>query len=221
MPDLSAVWPKIVGHEIEIGRAGCVPVKIDSDWRRFRNTYTIYDDSADPAKVEELRLNARDLVYLFPDTVEGLEKLGVRVKRILEHPIKNQGDVVAWAESIFNTGPTGKTEKAFSTQALAPAKVRKIRVRAETPTEPEPEPEPAEPERELLPTEKVTASGKRLGRPRKDGLLQGSPEAVEADKLKKKEYQRKRRAAASKTVATVTAITNAKPKRLIRRPKTA
>jgi hypothetical protein len=208
MPDLSMVWDKIIGQkDVTIGNSGYIPVKVDADseWLMFRNTYTIFSDTADPEKVEKLRHNAYDLVNLYPGTLDGLAKLGVRVSRLLNHVIKSQADVIAWQESIFNTGPVGKTEKGFHTQALS--RVKAARKPRATKKAPAPKPAPA-------PASKVV-----LGRPRKDGLVQGSPEAKAADAAKKKEYQRNRRAAARKTVATVTAIADAPKRRLIRRPK--
>jgi hypothetical protein len=49
-------------------------------------------------------------------------------------------------------------------------------------------------------TKATTTTGKRLGRPRKDGLPPGSPEAKAADRQKRSQYQRARRKAARQDV---------------------
>jgi hypothetical protein len=96
-----------------IGRAGCIPVYDGTKhtWSVFRNTQTIYpgvENVADPDKVDALRRNALSLLEHYPDTVLQLEKLGVRVKALLNRPITNYEDVVSWANSMFNLGPTSK-----------------------------------------------------------------------------------------------------------------
>lgn len=108
------VWAKILQTMDEnpahpTGCAGCIPV-YDGQWRVFRNALTIYDgaeNAADPAKVDVLRQNVVDLLDHYPDTIKQLEKLGARVRGLLNRQIKTQADVQAWADSMFNSGPTG------------------------------------------------------------------------------------------------------------------
>jgi hypothetical protein len=106
--NITEAWQKITGDEsIEFGRAGWIPV-YDGEWRVFRSTQIIWpgmEISSDPAKVDKLRQNALELLAAFPDTIPQLEKLGIRVKALLNHPIVNQADVITWAGSIFNQGP--------------------------------------------------------------------------------------------------------------------
>lgn len=115
----AAVWTKIVTSMVGGGKthdfviasyAGCIPVW-DEGWRVFRNSLTIYpgaENSADPAKVDALRENTKSLLEHYPETVGQLEKLGVRVRALLNKPITDFEGVVTWANSIFNTGPVSK-----------------------------------------------------------------------------------------------------------------
>jgi hypothetical protein len=87
-----------------------VPVLDDTSgvWRVYKNSYVIYEGAEtalDPAKVDLLRQNVQSLLERYPTTVPGLEKLGVRVKALLQRQIKTYEDVEAWASSIFNIGP--------------------------------------------------------------------------------------------------------------------
>jgi hypothetical protein len=112
--DLSATeaWEKIYGPT-KLGRAGLIPV-YDTDeglWRIFRNTVTIWpgmENAVDPDKIDVLRGNVNSLMERYPDTIPQLEKLGVRVKSLLNRQIKTHADVVTWAESFFNVGPSSE-----------------------------------------------------------------------------------------------------------------
>jgi len=117
--EATTVWTKIVSsmgggksHDFVILRyAGCIPVHDEGVWRVFKNTLTIYpgaENCADPAKVDALRENAKSLLEHYPETVPQLEKLGVRVRALVNKPITDFEGVVAWALSIFNTGPVSK-----------------------------------------------------------------------------------------------------------------
>jgi hypothetical protein len=115
-------WLKITGQEVKLGRAGYIPVWDGEGWRLFRNTVTIYENvenAADPVKVEQLRLNTRSLLGMFPETVPHLERLGLRVKRLLNNPIQTPDDVATWAKSTFNVGPVSEPEQIGQAQALA------------------------------------------------------------------------------------------------------
>jgi hypothetical protein len=105
--NITEAWQKITGTDAQMGRAGWIPV-YDGGWRIFRSTHTIWpglENLADPNEVDRLRHNAMSLLDHYPETMNQLEKLGVRVKGLLNKPIKTQADVAQWAESIFNTGP--------------------------------------------------------------------------------------------------------------------
>jgi hypothetical protein len=64
------------------------------------------ENAADPERIDVLRQNTVSLMERYPDTIPQLEKLGIRVKSLLNKQIKTHADVVAWAESIFNVGPS-------------------------------------------------------------------------------------------------------------------
>jgi hypothetical protein len=90
---------------------GCIPVYDGSStgWKVFRNSQTIFpgvENCADPAKVDVLRQNVVSLLEKYPNTLPQLERLGIRVKALLNKEIKTFDDVVAWSNSIFNSGPT-------------------------------------------------------------------------------------------------------------------
>lgn len=116
--DLSQAWSKITGADKDgiqqtMGRAGLIPIFEAGTWRVLRNTHTIYEPAencASPVKVEQLRRNARSLMNVYPDTGPALEKLGMRIRTLLNHPIKTPADVEAWAKSIFNVGPVHPDE---------------------------------------------------------------------------------------------------------------
>jgi hypothetical protein len=110
-------WGKIfltMNHEPpqSIGRAsGCIPVYDDGEWRVFKNCLTIPvggENCADPEKVDVLRQYVVSLLGHYSETIPELEKLGVRVRALLNKQIKTFEDVVAWAESPFNSGPVSK-----------------------------------------------------------------------------------------------------------------
>jgi hypothetical protein len=132
-----AIWAKILVSESHgvAGRAGLVPVIDDTSgvWRIFKNSHVIHEGAEtalDPAKVDMLRQNAQILLERFPATIPALEKLGVRVKALLNKRIDSYDDVEAWANSIFNIGPvtTKVPEHVADTQALAYDDL-KVRVR--------------------------------------------------------------------------------------------
>lgn len=111
-----SVWAKIltsIGHEADLlDRSGCVPVYDASmkTWRIFRNV-TLHqgaENVADPARVDGVRINAKSLVDHYPGTIEQLERYGARVKTLLNQQITTYKDVVNWAESLFNVGPSSK-----------------------------------------------------------------------------------------------------------------
>jgi hypothetical protein len=86
-----------------------IPVYDGETWRLFRNTVTIWpgmETAADPDKVDRLRENVTSLMGRYAETLPQLEKLGIRVKTLLNRQIKTHADVVTWAESIFNVGPS-------------------------------------------------------------------------------------------------------------------
>jgi hypothetical protein len=119
---VAKAWGKLNGRDTKVARAGAIPIYDHGNWRILRNRYTIYEGAencADPMKVEHLRRNVEELYRVFPQTPENLEKLGIRVKRLVAHPIKNQADVTAWATSIFNVGPMEYPAHVNDTKALA------------------------------------------------------------------------------------------------------
>jgi hypothetical protein len=123
---LTKAWSKITGNEGKVGRAAYIPVfdQTYESWRLFRNLETIYEGAencSDPVKVEQLRRNTANLISHYPNTVPALEKLGIRVKQLLNRPIKTQADVTAWADSVFNVGPVtpGVPDHIAQAQALA------------------------------------------------------------------------------------------------------
>lgn len=133
----TAVWAKILVSESHgaVGRAGLVPVIDDTSgvWRIFRNSYVIHEGAEtalDPVKADLLRENVQSLLERYPATIPGLEKLGVRVKALVQRKIKTYEDVEAWANSIFNVGPVASRlpTHVADTQALAYDDLR-IRVR--------------------------------------------------------------------------------------------
>lgn len=108
---VTTAWTKIaetVGVPLHgVGRVGCIPV-YDEAWWVFKNTLTVFEGAenvADPVKVDQLRRNVANLLEHYPATVPQLEKLGVRVKSLINRQIRTYEDVLAWALSIFNTGP--------------------------------------------------------------------------------------------------------------------
>lgn len=102
----------------------------------------------------------------FPETVPQLEKLGIRVKALLKRPITTNEQVEAWNQSIFNVGPSAAqlTPKAIKSDTQPP-----VASNGSGPVRPR-------------------------GRPRKDGLIPGSPEAKAADEVKKAQKAEERAA---------------------------
>jgi Family of unknown function (DUF6424) len=260
--DIDAVetaWGKLTG-QTQFGRAGTIPVYDESQqgWRIFRNTYTIYEaaeNGADPEKVEQLRRNVVALLERFPQTIPELEKLGMRTKQLVNHPIKTTEDVDTWAKSFFNYGPIvakvplhvsdtmgvayddlvievksgrnpiyvvpagprgsgnnavlnfarpGLKEKfgprhayaklAFAVQIAALRKTQREEAAA------------------------ARKSDRPRGRPRRDGLVPGSPEAKTADELKRKEQRlAKRRPVTPEPVAA--AAPEPRIRKIRRRPR--
>lgn len=105
--NVTEAWQKITGTDTQVGRAGWIPV-YDGEWRAFRSTYTIWpgmENSSDPAKVDKLRQNVIELMAAFDRTLPELDRLGIKIKALLNKPIRTPQDVDQWANSIFNTGP--------------------------------------------------------------------------------------------------------------------
>ena len=106
--NITEAWQKIAGPTVKMGRAGLIPIWDNGEWRLLRNTQTIWpylENGADPVKVERLRRNVVSLMQAYPDTIPHLEQLGIRIKGLLNKPIKTPADVAQWAESMFNMGP--------------------------------------------------------------------------------------------------------------------
>lgn len=221
-------WQKIAGFDgtIKLGRVGYIPVyesDRDPGWTWFKNTAVIWpgmEYSSDPERVDKLRQSAVRLLEAFPDTIPQLEKLGIRVKGLLNKTIKTQEDVEQWANSIFNMGPTnGLPLHVEDALALATPTGFKIVVQRG------PNPQyvlPAVPlDSEAKATLDFNTPGSRTkfgprhaftktafsipppganktpserprGRPRKDGLPPGSKEARAADKAKQRALERAR-----------------------------
>lgn len=90
----------------EMHHAGSLWVKTASGWRMYRARVGIewsLQFCAEPAKVDRLRLDAKELVEAFPLTLPALAKLGYpRAERLLRTPITNADEVAAWTDSLFN-----------------------------------------------------------------------------------------------------------------------
>lgn len=117
------IWAKIListGNgktAFPIGSSGTIPVYDGNEWRVFKNSSTIYigaENCVDPVKVDVLRQNVVDLLGHYPETVKQLEKLGVRVRALLNKEIKSFEDVVAWSDSLFNLGPVSNLPEHVS-----------------------------------------------------------------------------------------------------------
>ena len=118
---LAKAWAKLTSFNIPLTRAAYIPIYSDGKWRFLRNTQTIFEGAencADPKKVEHLRRNVEDLYRVYPETLDALQKLGIRVRTQVNHPIRNQADVTAWATSMFNNAPQGQPEHVAATEAL-------------------------------------------------------------------------------------------------------
>jgi hypothetical protein len=216
-------WQKITSFNgtIKLGRVGYIPVYNGGAWTWFRNTAVIWpgmEYSSDPERVDKLRENALELLAAFPDTIPQLEKLGIRVKALLNKQIKTQEDIEAWADSIFNTGPTNGLPAHVEDALALAGDSFKIVVQ----TRPSPQYVlPAVPlEAESKATLDFNSPGSKTkfgprhaftktafstpppgatkrsvrprGRPRKDGLPPGSKEAKAADKAKQRALERAR-----------------------------
>lgn len=81
-------------------------VKGEKGWRLYRGREGIEWSTqfcADPAKVDRLREDARELVEAFPLTLPALVELGYKdAGYLLEHKITTADDVAAWTDSLFN-----------------------------------------------------------------------------------------------------------------------
>lgn len=230
------VWTKIfisMSHDDVhlIDHSGFIPVFDGSNWKVFRNSMTIFpgaENCADPAKVDVLRQNVVSLLDHYPDTLPQLEKLGVRVRALLNREIKTYEDVVAWKNSLFNFGPFKRLPDHISdTIDLAyddiiievkggrspfyvipaaprgsgvvetldftwPGAKRRYGPRHEFTKTAFAMQIPKKPPRYRGKTAEGEPQRPR-GRPRKDGLVPGSPEAKKADQKKEAERLRKAR----------------------------
>jgi hypothetical protein len=179
-------WEKVLGADVKTEPAGVIPVWDGEDgWRLYRNFAVVSTDPADPVQVEKLRLNVIALVQNFPETMPELEKLGVRVRTLLNKTIKNEADIEAWAGSFFNVGPS---KRFFS---LKPPRAVRSRTEATGANGA---------------GEGGSGSVRPRGRPRKDGLMPGSPEAKEADRVRKEEAASERAAKQAAKLATITEL---------------
>lgn len=217
-------WQKITGSSgaVKLGRVGYIPVFDGDSWTWFKNTATIWpgmEYSASPERVDKLRQNALELLAAFDRTLPELERLGIRVKGLLGKTIKTQADVEAWANSIFNVGPTnGLPVHVEDALALVNSDFKVVVQRGANAQYVLPAPG------EALATLDFNTPGSRTkfgprhaytktafsipppgsakshpegpmrprGRPRKDGLPPGSKEARAADKAKQKALERER-----------------------------
>lgn len=267
-------WDKIYGAT-KLGRAGFIPVYDDGTWRLFHNTVTIWpgmENAVDPERIDVLRRNAVSLMERYPDTIPQLEKLGVRVKSLLNKAIKTHADVLAWAESIFNVGPSSGLPIHVQDAMSMAYDDLKVQVRSGRhpafvlPVAPR--------ETGIKQTVDYTVPGSKLrygprheftkaafslqapqggteadrraqakdvlngavrgrGRPRKDGLMPGSKDAMAADRKRQRELERERakkvrqresrQAKPEGELATITELPKAQPERrvLVRVGKTA
>lgn len=227
----ASAWNSILGtgngKTHFLGRCGTIPVYDGTSWVLVRNVHTIYEGAencTDPAKADTLRVYANSLLDHYPETIQQLEKLGVRVKALLNRQIKTYEDVVTWAESIFNTGPTLKLPPHVAdTVALAfndviievkagkdpayviPAAPRGADVMATLDFMVPGSKTRYGPRHEFTRTAfskqlpdrtryQGDAPRRRRGRPRKDGLMPGSDEAKLADKQKADDRKARREA---------------------------
>jgi Family of unknown function (DUF6424) len=86
--------------DYEDHHGGGLWLKDEDGWFLIRNVAGIEWSAqfcADPAKVDQLRINARRLYAMFPDAVE---ELGIR--DLLDTPIVDAAGVEAWTDSICN-----------------------------------------------------------------------------------------------------------------------
>jgi len=257
---MTNAWDKITGGRDELGRAAWIPVYDAGAWRLFRNSHTIWpgvENVADPVRVENLRRNVTSLMEHYPETLPQLEKLGIRIKSLLNRPIRNHKDVVAWSESMFNVGPstgapihvedaaelayddfTIKVANGRHPQYVIPAAPRgsgnaatvdfnspgaKTRFgprhdysKTAFQGSQKPSEAPSDPIRttkELPAPQTGNGAVRPRGRPRRDGLVPGSPEAKAADAKKKAEARAAKRANQG---ATITELPVKQRRRLVR-----
>lgn len=265
--NITEAWQKLTGEPVKVGRAGVIPVFDKGEWRFYRNTATIWpgvENVADPEKVEKMRRNVVALLEAFPDTIPELEKLGIRVRGLLNKTIKTQADIAAWSEGFFNTGPVqpvpvhvqdamNLAHGDFKIQVrmgrhpafvlpVAPresgvkqtmdftvpgSKVRYGPRHEFTKTAFSPQtPQRTEADKRAQAKDVLNGAVRGRGRPRKDGLMPGSREAIAADKKRQRERERTKRHRVTKPeeeLATITELPQPQPQRriLVRVGKTA
>jgi hypothetical protein len=266
--NITEAWQKLAGVPVKVGRAGIVPV-FDGEWRFFRTTpiWPYVENAADPAKVEKVRQDVLELLAHFDQTLPELEKLGIRVKGLLNKPIKTQADVKQWAEGFFNTGPTTPYPQHvqdalalayddFKIQVIGgrhpvfvlPVAPKEANVRqtvdftvpgskvrygprhaytkaAFSLQAPGGSQRATEASRRQQARDVLNGAVRGRGRPRKDGLMPGSREAMAADKKRQRDLERKRiRKTQPKPegeLATITELPPPKRHSLVRVGKTA
>lgn len=98
---------RFLGSEsLQMHHGGSLWVLDDEGWFLLQNQAGIEWSGqfcADPAKVDELRLNAKRLYRGFPKTIPEMIRLGYKkAEEILETPIVDAVTVATWVDSIFN-----------------------------------------------------------------------------------------------------------------------
>ena len=116
-------WQKISGFNgtIKMGRVGYIPVFDGDTWTWFRNTATIWpgmEYSSDPERVDKLRKNALELLAAFDRTLPELERLGIRVKGLLNKTIKTHSKV----SQFWTMEPQKLLEKPVYSRDYSPMK---------------------------------------------------------------------------------------------------
>lgn len=271
--NVTEAWQKLTGEPVKVGRAGVIPVFDNGEWAFYRNTAIVWpgvETAADPAKVEKLRQNVLALLAAFPETLPELEKLGIRVKGLLNKPIKTEADVKQWAEAFFNTGPT--TSVPLHVQDAMSLAYDDIKIQVRMGRHPafvlpvgsrdshvrqtvdftvpgsklrygprheftkaafslqDPPQGRTEADRRAQAKDVLDGAVRGRGRPRKDGLMPGSREAMAADKRRQRELERERakrvrarerKAKPVEELATITELPQPQPRRLVRIGKTA
>jgi hypothetical protein len=260
MTAVQTVWAKILSAMDEeshlMARAGCLPVYDGKRWRVFRASVTIHpgvENCADPAKIDALREQAKNLLEHYPETLPQLDKLGARVRTLVNHRIETFEDVLAWSESIFNVGPSSRqplhvhetldivyddfvleVKSGRNPAWVIPAAPRGSGVNvtldfsvpgsktrygprheftrsAFGKQQPKKAPRPPRYRGKTVEGEPQ----RPRGRPRKDGLIPGSPEAKRADrkKLREREARRAARLARLSTVQEASITEMPRPRR--------
>ena len=91
----------------QMHHGGSLWVFSQGEWRLFLNTVGIEWSAqfcADPAKVDQLRLNARALYEAFPESVPQMKGMGYTTAgKQLDTPITDAATVGVWVDSIFNS----------------------------------------------------------------------------------------------------------------------